>query len=365
MATGPRDTSSLIMLTGWDATELQNHKLIDGTTYAEVARRLAAAVGALQAEFASDWYTNLYSMSDEPEISYRVGVSNGMTQHLEYSRPDAARADQEGHMAPLIGWDRMLGWTWDYLKEARMSQVMADIADAVKDVRDRRRIRLLRRLIRRDDDSGAVAGLGSSGYSCGFATAAASTAVDFTPPANAGTTFDSNHEHFVAIAGGAITAAVLNDVYDELREHGHEAPFDFIHGPDDTATIKALTDYTERGSDIVRLGTTQDVALVEPEYHGVFDGKIRLREVRGMPQYYGAGYKTYGRLSQRNPLMVRLAKGEAIWRITIMTDPRAGSGIVPLQNVMLYMQMGVTVRDRTNGTGRYWNNATWANGTAT
>ena len=90
-----------------------------------------------------------------------------------------------------------------------------------------------------------------------------------------------------------------------------------------------------------------------------------VRVVRGMPQYYGFGWKSYGPLSQRNPLRVRLAKGETAWRVIAMQDPRSGTGVNPLQNLMLYMKFGVGVADRTNGTARYVNNATWSDGTAT
>ena len=43
MAIGPRDTQSLVMLTGWDATALQNFKLQDGTTYATIVGQVNAA----------------------------------------------------------------------------------------------------------------------------------------------------------------------------------------------------------------------------------------------------------------------------------------------------------------------------------
>ena len=51
--------------------------------------------------------------------------------------------------------------------------------------------------------------------------------------------------------------------------------------------------------------------------------------------------------------------------IATMTDPRVGNGINPLQNLMLYTEFGVGVADRTNGTPRYTNNTTWADGTPT
>jgi hypothetical protein len=49
-----------------------------------------------------------------------------------------------------------------------------------------------------------------------------------------------------------------------------------------------------------------------------------------------------------------------------MTDPRAGNGTTPLQYMMMYTEFGVGVgMDRTNGTARYFNSATWADGTPT
>jgi hypothetical protein len=48
-----------------------------------------------------------------------------------------------------------------------------------------------------------------------------------------------------------------------------------------------------------------------------------------------------------------------------MTDPRAGNATTPLQYLMFFTEFGVGVRDRTNGTARYVNNATWADGAPT
>jgi hypothetical protein len=352
------------MMTGWDATELATFALSDGTTYAEIVSRLNAALSALNAEFAADWMAELYSFTDQPELSYRVGSSNGFETHTEYSRPDTYRADVEGHMLPLLAFDRGLGWTWDYLRDARMEQIEADIADSIKDARDKRRVAVLTRLLQRGDDSGTNKGLGSSGYSPGFATTAGSTSVDFTPPAFGGTTFTSTHEHYVGIGGGVFTNDVFSDAYDELREHGHEPPFDFLVGPSDTATVLGLSDFTPAADPLVQLGLTQDRALVSPDYLGTI-WRFRVREVRGMPQYYGAGYKSYGRLSQRNPLRIRTHKGVSTLQVSAMTDPRAGNATTPIQYLMLFLEFGVGVADRTAATPRYVNNATWADGTPT
>lgn len=367
MATGPRDTRQLVMLTGWDATELQKFQLQDGATFAQVVAQMNAALAALNTELTADpLWSGLVSYTDQPELEYRVGVSNGFETFTEHGRPDAKRADTEGHMLPLLAYDRALGWTWDYLRKARMSQVQADIADAIKDARDLWRVRILTRLLQRGDDSGTNKGLGSGGYSPGFATTAASTSVDFTPPAYGGTTFASTHEHYIGISGGAFTNAVFQDAYDELREHGHEPPFDFLVGTDHRAEIEDLTETTIVGDPLVRYGGNATTAAVDPTQYFAVNNHFRIREVRGVPQYYGVGYKSYGPNSQRNPIRIRLQKGVARPSVVAMPDPRSGAGAVfPLQYMMLFTEFGVGVADRTAGTPRYVNNATWADGTPT
>ena len=372
MALGPRDTKQLVMLTGWDATALKNFELQDGTTYAQVVAEMNAALGALNAELANDpLWASLVSYTDQLEVEYRIGAANGFEDFTEYGLPDPKRADTEGHMLPLKAYDRGLGWTWNYLRQARMSQVQADIADAIKDARDKWRVAILTRLLQRGDDSGKAKGLGASGYSPGFATAAASTNVDFVPPSWGGVSFTSAHEHYVPLAGGAFTNAVFTDAKDELREHGHEPPYNAIIGPSDEAGVKALTDFVPVASSLVTYGANATLTqasgdLVAPGMYAI--GSINdalVWVVSGMPQYYGFVWKSYGRNSQRNPLRIRLQKGERAPRVVAMPDPRAGNATTPLQFLMLFTEFGVGVADRTNGTARYVNNAAWSDGTPT
>lgn len=367
MTLGPRDTSSLVVLTGWDASLLSKFQLADGTSIDRVAGELNTALGALNAEINSDpFFAGIASYTDQLTVEYRSGSSNGFENHTEYGRPDAKRADIAGHMLPLVKKDRALGWTFDYLKDARLPQVQADIADAIKDARDMWRVAILTRILKRGDDSGTSVGLSATGLSAGFATAAASTGVDFTPPAYGGTSFDSNHEHYVGITGGAWTKAAFQDMYDELREHGHEPPFDFVTGPSDRAAVEALSGFTSPSTALVRLGASTNVAVIDAsQYFGTMLGYFQCREVRGIPQYWGAAYKSYGPRSQRNPLRIRLERGFTSPRIIAMPDPRNGSMAHPLQYLMLYNEIGVGVGDRTAATPRYNNSATWADGTPT
>ena len=369
MTLGYRDLSTLTLATGVDASYLRKWALSDGTTLDVVAAQLNAALGALNAEFTQGVFAQLVSFTDQLEVGYRVGSSAGFELHTEYGRPDPQHAATEGHMLPLRKWDRALGWTWDYLENARLEQIQADIADAIKDARDLWRVQVMTRLLKRGDDSGAALGLGASGLSPGFATAAASTGVDFTPPAYGGVTFTTAHEHYVSIAGGAWTAAAFADAASELLEHGHLPPYTALVSPLDEATIRGLTGFIPVQQEGVAYANTT-LASFGPEYDesGYYIGtisNIRVRVINGMPQYYGFVWKPYGALSQRNPLRVRLPKGQTRLAVTAANDPRNGSPAHPLQYMMLRTAFGVGVGDRTNGTPRYVNNANWSDGTPT
>ena len=366
MATyGPRALSNLVLAPGWDGAELNTFRTEDNIGYGEILAQVTAAIGALNTELAMDnLWAGLVSFTDQPTVEYRQGSANGFEEHTEYGRPDTYRADVTGHMLPIKMFDRRLGWTWDYLRRARGAQIEADVADAIKDARDLWRMRILTRLLKRGDDTGAGWRLGSAGESPGFATASGSTGVPFTPPAFGGTSFTSSHEHYVAIAGGAYTTAVFSDAYDELREHGHEPPFDFLIGPEDRATVEGLTGFVKTADALVSYGTATAVANIPAEYIGTLN-YFRVREVRGVPRYWGVGYKSYGLLSQRNPLRVRLEKGKRALEFTLGPDQLTGSPLHPVQNLMLYTEFGVGVGDRTAATPRYVNNSTWADGTPT
>ena len=100
MSLGPRDTTSLVMLSGWDATELRKFELQDGTSFAAVVASLNGALTAVSGELYNDpIWSALVSYTDMPDVEYRVGTSNGMERFTEYGRPDAKRSDTQGHLS--------------------------------------------------------------------------------------------------------------------------------------------------------------------------------------------------------------------------------------------------------------------------
>ena len=359
-----------VILTGIDASLLTDYRLRDGATYQDVVNMADAALGSFNAGLGFDpFWSMLVSYTDQPETRYAIGNSASMVAHTEYGRPDPTRAEMAGHMLPFREWDHMLGWTADYLKRARLADLEADIAMAIEAAQNRWRIALLQRLLKRGDDSGTTNGLSTTGLSPGFATAAANTGVDFIPPSYAGTTFTSAHEHYVPDAGGAFTLAILQDAAAELREHGHEPPYEFLISPADETVVTAINPgFLSVNEALVNAG----ILAAQVNFSGATVGgkrpigaisDFRVWVVPGMPDNYGFGFKSYGANNPRNPLRVRVEEGERTPRLRAIRDSN-NPGIAPVQNLMTQIAFGVGVGDRTNGTPRYVGAGAWADGTA-
>lgn len=364
---GGRDTRDLVVNTGVDATELRKFQLADGTTFDAVVGELEGALTAFNASISADPLMRYCYITDQPEVTYRMGTNPAFGDYDEYTRPDPNRGESDGHMLPIRPYDFMLRWTWDYMRKASRSQIEADIQVAIGASKDLVRQKILNRLLKRGDDSGKANGLGTGGYSAGFATAAANTSVDFAPPAYGGTTFDTSHNHMTAAATSLTQATVLANMK-LVREHGHTGPFDLIISETDEATFRAFTDFVAAGDPFVQYANSVSLAapaLGEGYIGYIKDSLTRVRVQPGYPANYFTVLKSYGVNSQLNPLRIRVSKGMGQLGFTAFPDPRAGgiSPANPLGNLMLWTEFGVGVGDRTAGSTNR-SNASWADGTA-
>ena len=365
---GPRDTRDFTVFTGVDATELAKLSLQDGTTAQAVVSLLEAGYGALNVELNNDpLYSSLWSFTNDPQVSYRVGTNMTFGDRTEYARPDPQRAAMEGHMLPLKGYDMALGWTWDYLRDAYMGQIEADIASSINAARDKVRAVTLTKLITKTDATGSANGLGAAGISPGFATTAASTGVDFLPPSYAGTAFATTHEHY-AIGATTLTAAQFVTNMKNLREHGHKAPFTLLISPTDSATVSALTTFVAISDPrIAQYSSTTAIvnSATAPEnaIGYLTDSQAWVVPVDGWPANYTFMFKSYGPNSPLNPLRVRVRRGETSLRVIAFPDPNKGTSPAnPLGTLIGFTEFGVGVNDRTDGVPHY-SNSSWADGT--
>lgn len=348
MAVGPNDLRQVTLPTGWDAAELRNRALADGTSYLELIRDIEDALAVANGQLFSGWDENLLSITDDSTVEYRQGTTNGFRRRTEYSQPDVERADTTGHMLPDVSYDRAMGWTMMFLEKARRSQLDADIQALIEDQRNLFGKAPLERLFKMEEETGKVYGLGA-GYSVPFADGGAGV-IAFTPPSvpTRGGTFASTHNHFLRLNG--ITQANVETAVNHLWEHGHDGPFILLASEADVASwtnTTNVTGYKPRAADGVQYGIGTSLAMVGDDYIGVITtnhGTVYVRLSGRVPTGYWAVFKSYGRLDPRNP-------------IRVYRNPMFGLGtrlavgvmsLYPLAGAVAISHLGVGIADRTS-----------------
>ena len=364
---GPRDLKDRILGDGWDATELEKLRTEGDVSVEQITNMLVGAMAALNAELLNDPVLGqLFNVTLEPAIEYRVGSTNEIEDYAEYAPTDAQRGDTQGHMLPRKEKVYALDWTWSYLRRARLPQIEADVDAAVVSWRDGWEKALLTRFTLSADESGENKGLGTAGYSPAFAHTAGSTLVDFFPPPYKGKTFATTHEHFNAT--NSVTAAnwtaAIKAMTLHLAEHGHVAPFTLMISYLDQGTVEGLTDFRPRAQTEIRYGLTQDLAMVGEAYVGLVDtpsGVAMVNIQNRLPQYTMMAFKNYGVRSPRAPLLVRYS---ADMRLVVNFLPGKSYRQFPIEELLTFAEFGVGVGpDRTNGVCHQMNAASYSDPT--
>lgn len=312
MTLGVKDLKNIALPTAWDGNELARLRLRDGTTYESIVRDIDSALTLVNSGLNAGYLGRLTSLTTEAAIEYREGGGNGFEDHTEYTQPDRKLAETTGHMLPLKMVDRAMGWTADFLRQARRSQIDADISSLVEDAVDVYEKRVWTRFFKLEEETGKANGLGASGVSVPFADGGNGN-IDFTPtprPDRMINTFDTTHNHFLRLDG--ITQANLETAVGHLWEHGHDAPYDLIVSLADLGSWQNTTNVTgfrPKADAIIQYGGLDDIALVESEvYQGAVltkYGSCRIYANGRIPTGYWSVTKTYGQTDQRNPLKVR------------------------------------------------------------
>lgn len=345
MAIGPRALVDLALPSGWDGAALERMRLQDGTTIAAVVAALASAIAGVNAELAADpLIGGLTYMTTERTVRYRDGGGTGeMDYHTEYGLPVEQRANTDGHMLPRQKRDAGLAWTWDYLNDAIMDDIMADIMAATDRIRNTFQKAVLTRLF-----SNAQNVVETSGRDVGLADGSGSNVV-WTPPPYDGGSFASSHTHYNERA--ALNMDNLNLDVKHVREHGHMPPYWLLVSEADRATWTALSGYVKPTVEGIRAGSAVDIATVSDDFIGVIDtnyGGCFLRPSNRIPTGYYAVVKSYGVNNPRNALR---------W----WYNPRFGAGVTllagktyrqfPVEGALMYAEFGFGANaDRTVGT---------------
>lgn len=331
----------------WDLAELKRIQLQEGMTFDQVLRDVQAGLGALNSSLLSlPHYGGMVAVQDTAELEYPIGVSNGVEDATEYSRPAPKRGDTTGHMLPLRPYDRSLGWTMRYLQKARRVRIDSDVRSAVTDMRSQWQKKLLERFFKVEGEAVGV----TANASVPFVDAAATDTKYKSPDSPDGKTFATSHSHFLRLTpldAVAVTAAMLT-----LQEHGHTSPVEIVASEADAATWKAMTGYKapEWAGIVYHSSATERAAIPDTSiYFGYIEtahGIGRIWLTPRLPTNYFGMFKAYGSLDPRNPLRVRIDRISGYgWRLI----PGMWANAPELVAVM-WNEFGVGVgEDRTNG----------------
>ena len=340
---GPNSLQQFGLPTYVDGSYLERFRLAENTTYAQLVADINGALAIANADIQADpLNASLMSVTQDMMSEYAIGVSNGFQAHTEYGKPDNKRGGTTGHMLPLDGFDRGIGWTADFLRKARRAQIDADIANAIADLKNLWQQKLLTRLFKSTYTavgSGRTMPLADGGT-------ADSTYVPLPRPDRGGT-FLYTHDHITPLNG--ITQANLTTAVANLWEHGYDAPFDLLVSYADLASWVAtatVTGFVPKASGLIRYGMTADLAQVGGDYVGVVDtdyGECRMRASGRIPTTYWAAYKSFGPLDSRNPLMVRV---DPTYQENAFLKSAAAQMVDPLAECIVYVEFGVGVANR-------------------
>ncbi len=309
---GVRDLKNIALPTAWDGNELSRLRLRDGTTWEQVVRDIDEGLSLVNENLTSGYLGKLLDITTDVAVEYRSGGTNGFEQDTENVQPDRQFADTSGHMLPLRGNDRAMGWTAKVLENIRRVTLEADVSALAEDAIDLFEKRVWTRFFKKEEETGKGYGLGATGVSVGMADGGAGT-IDYIPPPRKDriiNAFSTAHNHYLALNG--ITQANLETAVAHLWEHGWDGPYELIISRADLAAWQNTTNVTgfkPKGSELIQYGGLTDLAIVDGEiYEGVVQtkyGTVMIYANSRIPTGYWAVTKSFGRLDPRNPLKVR------------------------------------------------------------
>jgi len=303
-------------------------------------------------EIVNDLMSELCTITTERLYRYGVGDAGEMVEVDEYGRaPTQKPAAGATVGAPLRMFQHAVGWTRKYMQRRTVNDVLQTFAAAQK--------AHLKRLGR--EIKNAI--FGATNYTFQdflvdkvdlnvkrFLNADSSA----IPEGPNGEVFDgTTHTHYDAIA--ALDAPSLKATVRDVVEHGHGEGVRIIISQADESAVRALTGFKEYlDARIIRGGgATTDVAQgnldnsrLDNRAIGIFEGAEVWTKPWGIEDYafvYAAG-------DARKPLTMRVSDIAGTTGLRIAAD----IDTFPLRAQYMEAELGVAVRERTNGAVLYF-----------
>ena len=360
--------------TGVDGTRLAQWQLRSGKTYQAWVSEAAQALAGFNAEMARTWNWLTY-ITEDLMMEYPNGGSvTPMPQLPDTDRIDPRHGTTIGHMIDLIAYGDAIGGSKRWFRDAREAQFDADMRRLVLSAQWRFEQLVLTRCFTNTENL-----VGTAGYDVPFVRGTGGN-VDFAPPAYGGEAFTTSHDHYMGVASASYGFGdMLEQMAENLQEHGHEPPYIGMVSRADIASYKALPDFVEplpANVIIVDRGTTAadtGAALFSRETRefgkiGGFNsgyGYIELRATNRIPTAYAFIAKSYGENNPGNPIAIRVHPDLGFGALVVPETTQDDD--YPLKQLDVEFEFGISVgRDRTNGVAGYRvSGGTWANPTIT
>jgi hypothetical protein len=353
---GPINVLNKALPTGVDGTRLAEWSMRDGVTYGQLANQVALALGDANQRLVQKWGW-LFHITEEIFMEYENGGSvTEMPEMTDLDRPTSLHGTTIGHMIDLRAYGRGVGGSRRYFRDVRSATIRAAIAAIVRQGVWRFEKKLLTRFFTNTENA-----IGSAGYDVPFVRGSGGN-VDFAPPAYEGEAFTTSHDHFMGInlSTPKTFADMLNEMAENLQEHGHEPPYKAIVSRTDITSYAALTKFIEligvTGLFIDRGGETSGNQMFRQGnwmdgHFGDFQsdyGLIELMATARVPTGYAGLAKSYGQLAANNPLAVRVHPTQGFGLFVVPeTTPDDDT---PIKQLDVEFEFGIsTGMDRTNG----------------
>jgi hypothetical protein len=305
MARGLIDTSYIDWPANVDNAYLRGLQTRAGVSFTEIAGRLDAALGELNAGVDPFLANLLAPPTAEPAASGGRTDRMRAERRSQYTVARPQLVERRAHMLAMYSHEISLGFTEDGLN--RMSlQAIQDQIDGMRDGwAGLRRAETLGRLF---SDAEVPVDEGTTATSPGFAGSGTGTNV-FSGTYADGTALPGGYSHYVRDTT-ANRAAAIRAQRDKLKRMGHPAPYDLIGSQVAVDAIVALGEaggFVRAGTPLVRLASGTSEAQVDPmTYVGVFDGDVRVQlPILDFTADNFVVFKTYGAFNPRNPIVWR------------------------------------------------------------
>lgn len=373
---GPRALVDIAIPTGIDGSKVLQWQLRDGMTGPQVIGHAASIIGEVNQKVFGK-YAGLMYITNEIYARYRSGdgTKSRTPYKSEFVKADAVRGGEKGHMLPLHDFEDAVAWTPQYLRDAYLSLLEADL----RVVADRWETRVGEDFWTRvlTNDENLIPG-STAGYDVGWAIGTG-TNVNYIPPQYGATVHTSAHTHYAWLDDDSNDwRDMLDELTEEMRHHGIGGRLVcFVSGADleEWAAIDGFVELNPANVQVVAGNSGAPVRITSGEFEGMpgelfgyvntLRGLVELRYDDFIPTNYCWLTRSYGANNPQNPVAVRV---HPTGGFGLMVDPQVTNSINPeLDMIMFDATHGIGVNDRIGGVAGYLNSGAvaWVDATIT